>query len=259
MINKKISFGLGFIALFLLYHAAEYMIMFQNSALGFLGFQALFFVCAFLIGKLQFREGLSAWGLGFNKKFYQSLFWGIIMGITLYGSTFLIGLLSDSEKISSIPTLKEALFPVGLFIFGNFFSSFSEDILTRGYIQKHLKFLHPMLILLLSASIYLLNHIYRLTDGIETYMYLFSLGIIFCIPLLTTGKLWFTGGMHWAGNVTFYITHEIIKTESGSNSISPNIILTIMIFVLFPVIYFMTQKFNSKKDIATLNLFNNPK
>lgn len=252
MINKKTSFVLGFITLFLLYHAAEYMIMFQNSALGFLGFQSIFFVFAFYIGKLQFGEGLSAWGLRFSKNFYQSLFWGIIMGIILYGSTFLISMLSDSEKISHIPTFKQAAIPAGLFIFGNFFSSFSEDILTRGYIQKHLKFLNPIMILALSASIYLLNHIYRLTDGIETYMYLFSLGIIFCMPLLITGKLWFTGGMHWAGNVTFYLTHEIIKTEAGSNSISPNIILTAMICILFPIIYFMNLKLKSKKAIVNI-------
>lgn len=74
MINKKVSFVIGFTILFLLYHAAEYMIMFQNNALGFLGFESLFFVCAFLIGKLQFGEGFSAWGLGFSKELYRTLF-----------------------------------------------------------------------------------------------------------------------------------------------------------------------------------------
>jgi hypothetical protein len=49
----------GFAALFGLYHAAEYMILFNNSPAGFLAFQALFFLAAWAIARWQAKPGLA--------------------------------------------------------------------------------------------------------------------------------------------------------------------------------------------------------
>ena len=129
-----------------------------------------------------------------------------------------------------------------MFIFGNFFSSFSEDILTRGYLYKHLngKVSVPVLIFI-SAAVYLLNHIYRLGDGFVTCLYLFLLGVLFVIPLILTRRLWFTGGMHWAGNSFFYLTHNVIETQPGNASFSANITLCICILLMIPVNYYVLK------------------
>lgn len=136
------------------------------------------------------------------------------------------------------------LAPLGLFLFGNLFSSFSEDVLTRGYIYKHLhgKIATPVLIVT-SALIYWLNHIYRITAGWETFGYLFCLGVLFVIPLIITKRLWLTGGMHWMGNVTFYFTHNIINTQTAKGPVSPNTILLMCILIFIPVVLFVTRRF----------------
>jgi uncharacterized protein len=234
----------GFTILFFLYHAAEYMILFKNSPLGFLSFQLLFFVAAWLIAKWQRKPGFAAWELDFKKNVAKHLLLGIIMGILLYGITFITGLLLHIEKITEVPALAAMVTPLGLFIFGNFFSSFSEDILTRGYVYNHLaNKISNWLLVIISATIYLLNHIYRLGESIETHIYLFLLGVLFVIPLILTKRLWYTGGMHWAGNVTFYFTHEILKAEELNSPISPNVILIIVTLFLIPVNYLLLKKF----------------
>jgi membrane protease YdiL (CAAX protease family) len=237
----------GFIVLFGLYHGAEYAILYKNSSWGFLGFQFLFFISAWLIGRWQFGTGLSSWGLDRRKYFLVHLLMGMLMGILLYGITFLISISTGAEEIAGKPNYSSSLSPFALFIFGNFFSSFSEDILTRGYVFRHLdQKVSPLGILFISAIIYVLNHIYRLGNGAETLLYLFVLGVLFIIPLLQTRRLWFTGGMHWAGNCVFYFTHGIIKTDDGMVQFTANFILVVCALMLIAVNYALIKWMQKK-------------
>ncbi len=240
---KKLAIALsGFIILFALYHSAEYMIMFRNSPAGFLGFQMLFFLSAWLIAKWQGMSGLSAWGLRMQPRFLVQLLAGLLIGIILYGGTFLMTRLLGIEYVRFVPPLSAIGGPLALFVFGNFFSSFSEDILTRGYVYHHLKGrINNVLLAIISATVYVLNHIYRWGDGIQAYTYLFALGVLFIIPLILTGRLWFTSGMHWAGNSFFYLTHEIFKTETADAALSPNYILVVAVLVIIPLNYFLLR------------------
>ncbi|MER3465630.1 MAG: hypothetical protein C4329_15675 [Chitinophagaceae bacterium] len=245
---KAVKIIAGFAILFLLYHTAEYMIVFKNSPMGFLGIQVLFFIAAWLIAKWQKGKGLSAWGMDGKASLFKHLLPGMLMGVVLYGVSFSISLALGAEKIITTPSLSSALMPIALFVFGNFFSSFSEDILTRGYVYYHSKgSIIARWIVLLSATIYLLNHIYRLKDGAQAWIYLFLLGVLYVLPLLFTKRLWFTGGMHWAGNCTFFITHEVIKTDSVPGKIDANFIFVGCIIVFIPFVYFLLKSFGLMK------------
>jgi membrane protease YdiL (CAAX protease family) len=237
---------LGFIVLFGLYHGADYSIL-KNSVWGFLGFQFLFFLSAWLIGKWQFGNGMAAWGLDTRKNFLIYLLAGMLMGILLYGITYLISVSSGAEEIVGKPNYAASLSPFLLYFFGNFFSSFSEDILTRGYVFKHLdEKVAPLGILFISATIYVLNHIHRLGNGAETLLYLFVLGVLFIIPLLQSRRLWFTGGMHWAGNCFFYFTHTIIRTDEGMVQFTPNFILVVCALMFIPLNYALIKWMQKK-------------
>jgi uncharacterized protein len=244
MSNRVLTAIVGFIVLFFFYHAAEYMILFKNSAAGFLGFQFLFFVAAWLIGNWQSKRGLASWGLDVKRYFLKHLLIGMVMGVLLYGITFMLNLILGNEKVTGVPTAAAIVTPLALFIFGNFFSSVSEDVLTRGYVYHHL---HGRIsngwIVIISAAVYLLNHIYRLGDSIETHLYLFLLGILFIIPLVLTKRLWFTSGVHWAGNVTFYFTHEMLKVEEINKGLSPNYVFIGVILLFIPVNYYILRRF----------------
>ncbi len=241
----------GFLVLFGLYHAAEYMIVFKSSPAGFLGFQAVFFLAAWGIARWQGFRGMSAWGLDTGKRFLMLLLAGMLMGLVLYGLAFLIATGSDAERIVTVPPFSEISSALSLFVFGNFFSSFSEDILTRGYVYRHLEGkMSAVVIVIASALIYTFNHIYKLDKGFEMLFYLFSLGLVYVVPLVVSGRLWFTGGMHWAGNCLFYYTHELIKTEDGNGPVSFNYILAILCMLFIPLVYFINQKWLSSRNQA---------
>ena len=232
-----------FLVLFLVYHAAEYMIVFKNNPLYFFCFQGLFFVLAWFFGNWYSQNGLTAWGLPFQKKAFRLTAVGVVMGVVLYAFPFGISLLFGVENIVKIPDFPSFLRASLPFAFGVFFSSFSEDILTRGvlYAAFGTKVKWPWLALG-SAFVYLLNHIYRWANGPETWLYLFLLGLVLVLPLLHTKTLWLTGAMHWAGNVFFYVTHSVVLTASPDDSLSPNTIFALCMVVLLPWYFLITRK-----------------
>ncbi len=126
----------GFVLLFILYHSAEWMYMKYQSASGFLVFQFLFFLSSLVIAKLQFKEGFAAWGF-VRRGFWKFLLGGMLLGLTLYGTALGLNVWWAVEEVVRWPQISA---PLGLFIFGNFLSSISEDILTRAYLFKHWDF-----------------------------------------------------------------------------------------------------------------------
>jgi membrane protease YdiL (CAAX protease family) len=231
----------SFVLLFVLYHLAEYFILFQNNAVGFLGFQFLFFVTAFFLGRWYNGEGLGAWGLSFKGKKRSIV--GVVIGVVLYGIPFVASLLLGIEEITYVPDFVSLLKGAFPFAFGVLFSSFSEDVFTRGVIFAHLKAkISPHLLILFSAVIYLLNHIYRLDDGPDTLLYLFLLGIVLCIPLVFTKNLWLTGFIHWSGNTFFFVTHQLIQTETQRKTISVNYYFAAFLLLFIPVEWVLMKR-----------------
>lgn len=233
----------SFIVLFVLYHAAEYMIVFRNNAPGFLGGQALFFLAALLLGHWYRQKGLAAWGLPFSAKLWKPLFTGVLLGVLLYAVPFFVGLAFGIEKVVKVPGATEILTASLPFAFGVLFSSFSEDVLTRGLPYAHLhQKLKVTVLVLLSAAVYLLNHIYRLDDGPAALLYLFLLGVVYIIPVVFTGNLWLTGGMHWAGNVFFFVTHGVIQTEEGNPHFSSNYLFASWLLLAIPLTWLFCKR-----------------
>lgn len=243
IMNRSLKIVIIFAVLFIVYHSAEYMIVFKNNPVYFFLFQGLFFVLAWLFGNWYSGNGLGAWGLSFTRKIVPYIAWGVIFGIFIYGIPFIISLLLGVEQIVKLPeglSILKASLP---FAFGVLFSSFSEDILTRGILYAGLfSKVKPQWLAIISAFVYLINHIYRLADGPESWSYIFMLGIILIIPLLITKNLWLTGAMHWAGNVFFFVTHNAIQTEASQFVISPNYLFAISLFILSPLIYLVTKR-----------------
>ncbi|ESU28362.1 hypothetical protein FLJC2902T_17130 [Flavobacterium limnosediminis JC2902] len=214
--------------------------MFENNVMVFFLFQFAFFISAYLLGNWYSKNGLTAWGLPLSAKLFKPLLIGIAVGILLYGSTYLISLALGVETIESVPDFTTAVKTVLPFAFGVFFTSFSEDILTRGLVFAHLNTkVKPLFLIVISAIIYLLNHIYRLNDGLESLLYIFLLGILFIIPVIYTKKLWLTGGIHWGGNVFFFFLHNVIQNQTNSNLISANYLFAICIALFIPIVWFL--------------------
>jgi membrane protease YdiL (CAAX protease family) len=247
----------SFIILFFFYHAAEYMILFKNSSIGFIIIQLLFFIVAWNLGNWNNKTGLAFWGLPFTREIPGYILIGLPLGIILYAVPFLASLALGTERISTIPGITAGFIESLPFAFGVIFSSFSEDILTRGIVFRlfHKK-VKNFWITVISATVYLLNHIYRLNDGTDKLLYIFLLGIVFIIPVLLTQNLWITGSMHWAGNTFFFITHSVIQTESIEGSFSPDFLFAIWIAICIPLVWFITRLFATRKILSMDNPVN---
>lgn len=240
----------AFVILFALYHAAEYMIVFQNNAAGFLGLQALFFGAALLLGRWYRGNGLKAWRLPFAGGVWKPLLTGVLLGIAVYAVPYFVSLAFGIEQVVKVPdgaTIIKATLP---FAFGVLFSSFSEDVLTRGLPYA---FLHKRMgvytMVLLSAAVYTLNHIYRLDDGPAALLYLFLLGVVYVIPLVYTGNLWLTGGMHWAGNVFFFATHSVIQTEEHNPHFSSNYLFATWLVLCIPLVWLFCKRMERRLSV----------
>ncbi|WP_373055878.1 type II CAAX prenyl endopeptidase Rce1 family protein [Zunongwangia sp. H14] len=233
----------SFLVLFLLYHLAEYMIMFKDSASLFFIFQFMFFGAALLAGHWYSQNGLKAWGLPISPKPVLFVLLGIMLGVILYSVPWGLAIYLDIEKVTDIPSLHIIIKNSLVFAVGVLFTSFSEDILTRGLVYRLLEGkLRPVYIIFISALIYLLNHIYRLNDGLEVLLYLFLLGIVFAIPLINSKNLWITGSMHWAGNLFFFISHNLVQTEEMPGIISYNMLFSIILLIMIPVVWISSKK-----------------
>ncbi len=242
-----LKISISFAVLFVLYHSAEYMLLFKDSVGGFFVFQFLFFLSAWILGNWNKKNGFGFWGLSFSKLKTKHVLIGIILGIILYGIPYIISLSLGIEFLSKIPPWADILKRSIPFTFGVILSSFSEDILTRGTVFRLLNNkIKSVWIIIISSTLYLLNHIYRLNEGLETLSYLFLLGVLFIIPLIITKSLWITGFMHWSGNAFFFVTHNVIHTNNNLNYVTPNQIFVFWILILIPVIWYLFRRFKSK-------------
>ena len=252
---SPIPFLLGFTALFTCYHAAEYMVLYMNSPMGFLGLSALFFIVAYAIARWQGLNGLSAWGMVFRKDQVVYLFAGLLIGLTINALSYLVSLALHQEIVVSIPPIHQFIPQASLLIFGCAFSSLAEDVLTRGYIYRHLHGrISTNLLVLISALVYVLNHVHRLDEPIYL-LFLLLVGIQLMIPLVICRNIWYTMGVHWAGNIVYHVTNNVMHTETISHSNGPMWITIGFMALLIPVNYFLCRQLAHPPLPAPVNSF----
>ena len=224
----------GYLILTFTYHVAEYAMRFHQHIPLFLGFMFAVVPVAFLVAKWQGFKGLSAWGLQTNRRTLIWLALGLVLGFLINVLAFLVRIWLNIEVVSATPSLQAMVMTTLIFALGTFLPSLAEDILTRGYLYKHLENrISKLGFILVSSTIYVLNHIYVLGNGPAQLIYLFVIGLMLAIPLVNTDNLWYTVGAHWAGNIVYRFTSDVIKVERGSNDFPSlwELTLFILLFV----------------------------
>jgi len=122
------------------------------------------------------------------------------------------------------------------------------EILSMGYLYR---FLHrrtsPETFIIFSAIVSTGNQIYDFESGLTTLAYLFLLGIMLVSPLVMTGNLWYTIGVHWAVSIVFRLTNDVLIIENGNNPIPSQWIVIAIIIILIPVNHFFINQLSLKK------------
>lgn len=204
------SFVAGFILLFFIYHFPEFYTAFWIMAVFKIGF----LLVAFVLARLQGWEGLGGYGLGFTGQWALNLGKGLLAGLLFFGLSVFVSIKLGYETITAVSSFKNAISQLPMLLVMTAIPSVAEDILTRGYLYAHVKSMKPAAWILLSAVVYVLNHIWRLTDGAAVICYLFLLGLVLAFAVRLTRSLWLAFGIHWGANIAFESTHSIIQTQS---------------------------------------------
>ncbi|MFC6998298.1 CPBP family intramembrane glutamic endopeptidase [Rufibacter roseus] len=241
--SSWLSVVAGYGALALTYHAAEYAMRFHQHVPLFLGLMLAVIPVAYIVARLQGLKGLSAWGLRMNSTFIKFFAYGLGLGILVNGVAFAVRLWLNMEVVTAVPELSTLAIQTLIFTVGTFLPSLAEDVLTRGYLYGHLhKRMGKWSLVILSAVVYVLNHVYSLNDGPAALIYLFVLGIMMAIPLVYTKNLWYTVGAHWAGNIVYRFSNDVLSVKEGTSAIPGLWELTFFILLFALVNYIVSKK-----------------
>lgn len=228
----------GFIVLFAAYHLSE--VVGQNPVI-ILGCFIFFFIVAQLVAKALGEKGLSAFGLQKHEHASSQLFKGYIFGCLFYGGSFFVSVMQGKISFKGAFSFQQLLLPLFGIIVITFFSSASEDVLTRGYIFRMLpKNWSLGLTISLSSFIYVINHVWRIGEGYTQWLLLLLMGLTFAIPLAVTRSLWFTIGCHWGWNtVSLFKSHisDMSDLKIIDHTTDWTYIFTMTIFLVFVILY----------------------
>lgn len=228
------SFITGFIVLLFIYHFPEFFESFWITAVFKIGFLAV----ALFLSRLQGWKFLEGFGLSLTGNWYRLLLAGLLTGIASFTLSIFLSVGFDFEKLEGSETVSFFLKSLPLISVMTFFPSIAEDILTRGYLYGHLKSLKPTVWIFLSAFIYVLNHIWRLNEGLPVLTYLFLLGLVLGFCTFTYRSLWLALGIHWGANIAFELSAQgLIMNDSGNQNASTWILASVWGLVLVILIF----------------------
>ncbi len=209
MKKSLIPFVPGFLLLFAVYHFPEFFSAFWIMAVFKIGF---LFV-AFIMARMQGWKGLGGYGLGLRPGWWQNLLKGLLTGILFFALSVGLSVSFGFEKLAGIATTEVIVKQLPMILLMTAIPSVAEDILTRGYLYGHLySKMKPVIWVLVSAVVYVLNHIWRLQDDPSVLAYLFLLGLVLATSVWKTGSLWLAFGIHWGANIAFESTHSMVHT-----------------------------------------------
>ncbi|AMM51406.1 hypothetical protein TH61_09760 [Rufibacter sp. DG15C] len=242
----------GFLLIALTYHGGEYAMRFHQHVPLFLGCMLAVIPVANLVAKWQGFKGLGAWGLCFDKPYAKLFLKGLAIGLVVYAVALWARLWLGFEILGPKPDTNVLITQTLIFAAGTFLPSLAEDILTRGYLFGHFhKRMGTWALILFSAVVYVLNHVYALTAGPETLVYLFVLGVMLAIPLLYTRNIWYTVGVHWAGNIIYRVSNDVLSVRTMESPYPAMWTLTGFVLLLAVINYVVTRRFvPSEKEQA---------
>jgi membrane protease YdiL (CAAX protease family) len=220
----------GFIFLFFIYHFPEFFQPFWITVVFKIGF----LVAAIFLCRLQGWKLLEGYGLSITGNWYSILLGGLLAGIVSFSLSIILSIGLKFEELKNIQSFSFFLKSLPLTLVMTFFPSIAEDILTRGYLFGHLKSVKPIFWMLLSAAIYVLNHIWRLNDDLSVLSYLFLLGLVLSFCVVIMKSLWLALGIHWGANIAYELSKAGLQLNSfGDKNASTWILSLVWGLILF--------------------------
>lgn len=169
-------------------------------------------------------SGMRAWYLDARPGWFRLLALGLVLAIAAKFSAVAIGTHAgvytfEWSAISFDAKLAGALALLGV---ATFIASTAEDILTRGLVLRAFPALGlHWVFILVSATLYVLNHIHRLHKGPVEWLTLFCFGLAYAAALYRTRTLWAAVGLHWGWNLANGLLDSVAEVEIARPGVAP--------------------------------------
>lgn len=173
----------------------------------------LFFAVAHLISRKLALGGLPGLGLAFSPGWPFKLLAGFLAGIAAVLVYVMLAVFGERYEEIAFRPLDEIGGTILLAALNTAYVGFWEETLCRGYLLKVLRqrFTVPVLAIL-SGLAFVPFHFTQFGKLPDFFLaYWFISGVAFAIPLLLTGSLWLSIGLHWGHNLAF----TLLLTRSG--------------------------------------------
>ncbi len=180
-------------------------------------FKMGFLLVAYLLSRLQGWSGLGGFGLSLTGSWAPALSAGLLTGLLVFTLSLLAALALRFETLQELRPAAVFLQNLPMTLVMTFFPSLAEDLLTRGYLFGHLRSLKPMAWILVSALVYVLNHIWRLNEGLPVLSYLFLLGVVLACCVIVKKSLWLAFGIHWGANIAYELSRLGVTTQTEAD------------------------------------------
>jgi len=77
------------------------------------------------------------------------------------------------------------------------------------------------------------------------------LGIQFMIPFVITKNIWYTFGVHWAGNIVYHLTNSVMHTTDGGHHLSAMAVAIVFAVVSIPIHFLISRQLTGGKAETT--------
>jgi membrane protease YdiL (CAAX protease family) len=199
----------------------------------------MFLPTAWLAGRALGYRGLDAWFMGRSPRW--ALLLGACFALAVFAQAAALGAgaslgvyrLAPAGAAAGQALLLGALWAA----FQTFFPSVAEDIVTRGFLMRALPGLSQRwLFVLVSAGVYVLNHIYRLANGPSEWLMLFCFGLAYGAALFYSRTLWAAIGLHWGWNFAGEFADQLVSVDKLMPAVHPMMLAAAHLLMLAVVV-----------------------
>ena len=175
----------------------------------------------------KFVEKRTLPSLGITKKrFPINYLIGVLIGLAMISSTFLINFLLGSISVSINPNSINWTFII-LSLFGYIIQGFNEEILCRGFLMNAIASKKgPLVGILLNSFFFGALHLLNPNVTFLSFINISLVGIIFSLIFYKTNNLWIVGAMHSIWN---FLLGPILGVEVSGLSTFSSVFKTISI------------------------------
>jgi membrane protease YdiL (CAAX protease family) len=176
----------------------------------------MFLPIAWLCGRMLGYRGLDAWYMARTPRWAALLGACFALAVAVKAAALWIGTQAGIYSFAMTQTAMAGIVAAALVTVPfTVFSSVAEDILTRGFLMRAGPGLSTRWsFIAVSACLYVLNHIYRLSNGPLEWLMLFCFGLAYAAALFYSRTLWAAIGLHWGWNYAGQFTGRVASVDA---------------------------------------------